>query len=347
MMLRTRFLSKIFNWCAPGRVQRLNRELWANASTVHEGVTGEQLWAKLEKLLKQGAEINAVNTSGDTALNLLCAEGHTFAAKKLMEHGADTRTANSGGMTPFLSAARAGDAELLRALLSHGANIADVTPQNDNALGVMLGFIPLRFEKDKSHPQRRCEAMKALLDAGMQPSQNQRMRIFHHRTEFLPALPEMEKIHGLKTAIEGGDAASVRKVIEGGVHPDAPSNFGDQAALAFAAGIGDLELMDLTLAKGANINLLSGDARATALQFAVKQGQREAFVKLLDLGANPDIFSPRHDEPVLLNIAKTCADRGMLRFVAEEMHERTKHRLVLENDITVRPLRLKLKPSGI
>lgn len=341
MTIRTRPLSKLFNRLAPDRLHRLNTELWANASTVHEGVTGEQLWAKLEELLKQGADINAINANGDTALNLLCAEGHTFAAAKFLEHGATLGPENKGGMTPFLSAARAGDPKLLQALLAHGAKVSDVTPQNENAVGVLLGFVPARFERDKAHPQIRCEAMKVLLDAGMELNLGQRMRVFHHRTHFLPAVPEMEKIHGLKVAIESNDPASVRKIIDSGVHPDAASNFGDQGALAFAAGIGDLELIDFTLAKGANINLFSGDARATALQFAVKQGQRAAFVKLLDLGANPDIFSLRHDEPVLFNIAKTSDDPGMPKFVADEMHERTKHNLVLQNDLKVRTLRLK------
>jgi ankyrin repeat protein len=346
MTIRTGTLSKIFNWLAPGRVQQLNKDLWANASTVHEGVTGERLWAKLERLLKQGADINAINGNGDTALNLLCAEGHSFAAMKFLEHGAAPGPANKGGMTPFLSAAHAGDPELLRALLSHGANISDVTPQNENAIGVLLGFVPARFERDKNHPQRRCATLKVLLDAGMELNQSQRMRIFHHRTHFLSGVPEMEKVHDLKLAMKSFDLVKTHKLVNSGVHPDAPSRFGDQSVLAFAAGLGDLGLIDLALSKGADIDLLSGDERATALQFAVKQGQREAFVKLLDLGAKIDVFSPRHDEPVLLNIAKTCADPGMLKFVADEVHERTKHKLVLENDITVTRLRLKPRTGG-
>ena len=345
MTQRKTILAKIFNWFAPSRVQQLNADLRANASTVHNGVAPEELWNRLRKLLRQGADINAADKNGDTALNLLCAEGHIFAAVKFMELGA-VQSANTAGMTPFLSAARVGDPELLKALLSNGAQISDVTPQNENAIGVLLGFTPPRFEQDKNHPQRRCAALKVLLDAGMELNQSQRMRIFHHRAYFLPAVPEMEKTHDLKLAIESGNAAKAREIIAGGVHPDAPSTLGDQGALAFAAGIGDLELMDFTLEKGANINLLSGDARATALQFAVKQGQREAFVKLLDLGANPDIFSPRHDEPVLFNIAKTCADPGMVKFVAHEMHERTKHKLVLDTDIKVMRLRLKPRTGG-
>lgn len=346
MTLRTKFLSKIFNWIAPSRVHRLNKDLWANASAVHDDMTGGQLWSKLEKLLKQGADINAINANGDTALNLLCAEGHAFAAIKFLEHGATLGPANKDGMTPFLSAARTGEPELVQALLSHGAKISDVTPQNENAIGILLGYVPARFEQDKTHPQRRCATLKVLLDAGMELNLSQRMRIFHHRTHFLPAVPEMQKAHDLKHAIEGGDAEMVRNAIADGTHPDAPCAFGDQSALAFAAGVGDLGLIDLALSKGASINMLSGDARATALQFAVKQGQREAFVKLLDLGANPDIFSPRHDDPVLFNIAKTCTDPGMTAFVANEMHERTKHRLVLDSDITVRPLRLKPRTGG-
>jgi ankyrin repeat protein len=74
-----------------------------------------------------GAEVNAVNRIGDTALYLAAENGHTYTVKALIDLGAEVNTANLGGWTPLMMTAARGDLETISLLLEHGA---DFRPRN-------------------------------------------------------------------------------------------------------------------------------------------------------------------------------------------------------------------------
>jgi ankyrin repeat protein len=78
--------------------------------------------AKVKALLGGGAQVNAKDHEGRTALMFAVANMHADTAKQLLEHGADANaTANDGG-TPLILAASSGDTESVRALLNRGAD---------------------------------------------------------------------------------------------------------------------------------------------------------------------------------------------------------------------------------
>ena len=347
MTILTAPLSKLFNYLAPARVTHLNSELLAFAGKAHGTIDEQKLWDKIENLLRAGAQIDAVNKGGDTALHLLCEQHHVLAATKLLEHGASMDVVNQGGLTAFLTAARFGDADILKAFVAQKVNLKQGTvPQGDNALQVLLGFVPLGQDKINNSRERRIESLKVLVDAGMELEKSGKMRVFHHSPEFLASVPEIKKIHDLKEAIDGNDPQKVREMIAEGVHPDATVEYGDQSALGFAAATGDLDLMVIALGKGAKIDLMSGDARATPLQLAVVHGQRDAFMKLLELGANTDSQSTRYLDKPLYEAAQASSDPEMWKFVSDVLHERTKHHLALSNNVTVTRIRLKTNDRG-
>jgi uncharacterized protein len=74
-----------------------------------------------------GAEINAVNKIGDTALYLAMDKGHSYTVRALVDLGADVNTANLGGWTSLMMASAKGDLETMTILLAGGA---DVSPCN-------------------------------------------------------------------------------------------------------------------------------------------------------------------------------------------------------------------------
>ncbi|MCC5603059.1 ankyrin repeat domain-containing protein [Nostoc favosum] len=75
----------------------------------------------VQRLMKMGAQVNATNKIGDTALYLATDNGHTYTVKALIELGAQVNTANIGGWTPLMMAAARGDLETMTILLEHGA----------------------------------------------------------------------------------------------------------------------------------------------------------------------------------------------------------------------------------
>ena len=69
-----------------------------------------------------GAEVNAKNNGGDTALTLAAHNGHTETVQTLSAAGAEVNAKNNRGGTVIL-AAQDGHTEIVHSLLSSGAEI--------------------------------------------------------------------------------------------------------------------------------------------------------------------------------------------------------------------------------
>jgi YD repeat-containing protein len=112
--------------------------------------------AEMQRLLDQGADVDAIDSSSRTALMLAASTGRSKAVQFLLEHGASTKTRDREGNTPLHQAASgSGNAEVLRLLLNAGA---DVRASNN------YGRTPLHvvFANDA--------ARKTLIAAGADPN---------------------------------------------------------------------------------------------------------------------------------------------------------------------------------
>ena len=111
--------------------------------------------AKLRLLLKQGADVNAAQGDGMTALHWAATHGDVEEARMLIYAGArvDALTRN-GNYTPLHLASRAGHVTAIRALLETGADA--------NAKTSSGGATPLHF----AAAQGNTESIAALLDKG-------------------------------------------------------------------------------------------------------------------------------------------------------------------------------------
>jgi uncharacterized protein len=107
----------------------------------------------LDRLLKQGADPNAIREGGPTALVLACHMGNYVTVKLLLDRGADVNKQASDGVTPLITAANKGLAEIVRLLLSRKAN--PNATMND-------GWTALMCAVDRNHRA----VVQMLLDAG-------------------------------------------------------------------------------------------------------------------------------------------------------------------------------------
>ena len=97
-------------------------------------------------MLDRGADVDARDRDGGTALHAVVAQGNVEMARELVARGADVHARSggpggaawrrTGGLTPFLTAAQAGNVDMLEALLALGADPAAET--NDGAGAVLL-----------------------------------------------------------------------------------------------------------------------------------------------------------------------------------------------------------------
>jgi len=97
------------------RNDRLDEELRAQVLEGHTAV--------VELLLAAGADVDAKNNYGWTALHYAAAYGHADVVELLLEAGADIKAKNNSGGTALHYAAAYGHADVVELLVSAGANV--------------------------------------------------------------------------------------------------------------------------------------------------------------------------------------------------------------------------------
>jgi ankyrin repeat protein len=79
--------------------------------------------ANVLKLLNKGADANAKNDEGVTALMKAAGKGHKDVVVVLLDKGADVDAKDGHGGTALMDAAIEGDADIVRTLLENGADV--------------------------------------------------------------------------------------------------------------------------------------------------------------------------------------------------------------------------------
>ena len=249
-----------------------------------------------EMLLYAGAVVEPVTRIGGyTPLHVAARTGSDAVALMLLEAGADAAAPAPGtGTTPLHLAATAGSAPLVTALLERGAD--------PNALEDGWGQTPLMFAASMN----RADAVRALLEGGADPD-------ITSRVEDLRVLSELDRIAGRRRteAVEALTAGrsraptptefqtavrASRKVYEEGLPEDGEEEEEDDFRPRRVQAKGGL----------------------TALLHAVRQGHAESAVALLDGGADIDRVSTSDGTSPLLmaaingqfDLALTLIERG-------------------------------------
>ena len=91
---------------------------------------------KINELLANGADPNAVNEDGYLALHIAARKGAVDAVKVLIEKTADINAQGKDGDTPLYYAARSGVIDTVRMLLDHGADPSIVNERGETACSV-------------------------------------------------------------------------------------------------------------------------------------------------------------------------------------------------------------------
>ena len=220
-------------------------------------------------LLHAGAAVASATRIGSYApLHIAARNGHTSMAVLLLEAGGDATAAAPGtGATPLHLAAAAGAAELVVALIERGADI--------DAREAGWGQTPLMFAASMN----RVDAIRALLDAGADPD-------ITSRVEDLVALSALDRLANRRRS----DA--IKALTADGARSPTAGEF--QAAVRAARAVyaeGLPEDEEEEEEDDFRPRRITAKGGLTALLHAVRQGHREATAALLDGGADIDLPS--------------------------------------------------------
>jgi hypothetical protein len=123
--------------------------------------------AGIDRLVREGAEVNAVDEYGNTPLHLAAAKGHAEAVEALARAGAELTAVNKAGDTPLDRAAREGHAEAVEALARAGAEVNAVSSD---------GLTPLAAQQQQQQEQEQERQQEQEQEQERQQEQEQERR---------------------------------------------------------------------------------------------------------------------------------------------------------------------------
>jgi ankyrin repeat protein len=321
-------------------------------------------------LLDHGAQVNSKETwGGTTALMWAVSERHPDVAKLLVEHGADVNAKSyfvpsasgrgfegttpvaaqpkpgieefaSGLLTPLMFAAREDDIESARLLIKSGADVNAIGGDGKDALGLAI------FNGSY-------DVASVLIDSHAKVNQADAQRF----TPLFWAVDRrnMETAPNFPWTVTADPLPLIKKLLDGGADPNAVVNSTPRAhmregsprivfatSLMRAAFSGDIELVKLLLAHGANPHIASSD-RETTLMAACGTGfingynkqrthaERLEVVKLLiELGEDVNAADSYGITPLM--VAANLGDIAIVQYLADKGADLAAHDLGKKND---------------
>jgi len=235
--------------------------------------------------LSQGADINAKDNTGRTALHRATYEGHADVVRLLIDRGADVNARNRSQRTPLHSAAMKGDKKSIELLLSKGADISAKDRR---------GSTPLFVAMTSTWPARK-EVAELLVAKGA------KIPAFH-LAAYMGDMEKLEKCleEGINVNTPGdsnstalhlvansGKKDIVEFLISKGAQVDVKDVF-DWTPLLYAASHNYEDIADLLLAKGADVNAKDEDGY-TLLYHAIWDEDKDAVKLLISKGADVNV----------------------------------------------------------
>ncbi|MCY4638069.1 MAG: ankyrin repeat domain-containing protein [Acidobacteria bacterium] len=233
-------------------------------------------------LIRAGADVDATNDLGVTPLWVATTAGGAGMVATLLEARADPDIAPDTGGTPLMIAARQGNVAAVRSLLAHGADM--------NATEGAQGQTALMWAVARRHPQ----VVRVLLEVGADPHARTRSS---RRHVLLCCQKSLGKTEGtvwieqggftpLLFAARHGAAAAAELLLAAGAPVDDTAAIGT-TPLVVAAQHGFHDVAAVLLERGADPD--AAGAGQAALHWAALRGDRELVETLLAHGADPDV----------------------------------------------------------
>ncbi|HEU4997123.1 MAG TPA: ankyrin repeat domain-containing protein [Gemmatimonadaceae bacterium] len=314
---------------------------------LHIAARGGQA-AVVRVLLAAGSDANAPTSSGASALHFAAAAGDPGAVKALVDKRADVNAREKEwGQTPLVFAAAAGRAEAIRVLIKAGADpsihttAVNLTEQaaQEQAATKKRNEILVSFEPEKHRDTAKAPTVTAAGTAGSTaaaPPVPGRPGVPQPRGPFTPtqiqqAIDSGRVVLVSPLAVKGPVQEEV-DTINGGVAGFLTSvgGMGGLTALHHAVRQGNLDAVVALLDGGADINDPTTSDKTTPLLMATVNGQFDVAMKLIERGADPNLASVAGNTPLYAVINTQWAPRSRFPQPQAVQFQRTTYLEVME-----------------
>jgi ankyrin repeat protein len=264
--------------------------------------------AAVKELLKKGADVNAAQGDGMTALHWAALNGDADVAQMLLYAGANVGAKTRiGGYTPLHLAAQVGNAAVIAPLVAAGSPVGVATATGATALmqaahSGSVESVRILLEngadpnvKETANGQSalmfaaaadRVDVLKLLLARGAEIGATSRVEDFSALT--MSSEVDQNGVPRPAQAAQRGDVPGVTRPFN---YNELIGKHGGLSALHFAARQGAIAAAEALLAAGADINQRCAGDRTTPIIVAAVNGHFDLVSVLLDKGANPNLVS--------------------------------------------------------
>lgn len=275
-------------------------------------------------LLNGGADVNASSRTGATAL--MWATADTAKVRLLLDRGAAVNVAAKDGTTALITAARRANLEAMKLLLARGAQPNRVAAERTELLRIMFGERP--------------EIQPIVAEAAINPRSGSAAAVAP-----LPTFPTLSNADAVRELLDlgvspnprgrfpalgsaafEGHVESARVLLERGADPNARGQHGvTPLMMAAAATRPDPVMVRLLIDKGADIGARDMVER-TALDWALLQGETPVVILLREAGAHSAAAASQPPSPLKQRVARAAVADALrlLQAGGPVLYERSK-----------------------
>jgi uncharacterized protein len=276
----------------------------------------------VKALLKQGADVNAAQGDGMTALHWAAVNGDAALAQMLLSAGANIRaTTRLGGITALHMASQAGHAQVVAALIAAGAqaNAATATGATALMLAARSGNSDtvtklIETGADINAKEKGFGQTALMVAAGLDRAEV--VRVLMARGADWKAASSIADLKALTSIVDDGTGRpqqqapaaagrlDVAGVTRGYRYNELIGTQGGLTALHFAVRQGSMGAARALVDAGVDLNLVSPGDQASPLLVALINGHFDLAAFLLEKGANPNLLSEAGVSPLyaVLNV---------------------------------------------